>query len=429
MVFTLFLILVVLACALAVGVIALRLFGVERVGPLTLAKPMALSGEAFTRRDGVETLAWALGMIGLTFGVSLLWCGIFGGGVTLPGFYDAWDQYDAYHYLRLAEQGYSAYTEGGKPLFLVFFPLYPWLVRAVHVLIPDWQLCGHLVSALSYAGACLVFAKLVTEEFGRKTARLALLFLTAYPFAFFFCSCHTESLFLLLSVACFYCIRRHRWLGAGVLGALAALTRMQGVFLAVVAFGEYWVTDRPVDKARRRDWKGLGRDFCGKILPMVLMAVGTLVYLGLNRQVAGDPFAFTAFQRERWNQGFAPMTYTLTALKNALFGEQGAGYEFVPYTTWGPQLALFVVCMVVLLYGLRRLPPTYMLYYAICLFLNYSLRNPLSCCRYMACAFPMPILLAVGSCRRPMLGKFAAVVCGVLYGVFLLAYCAGKHVC
>ena len=75
------------------------------------------------------------------------------------------------------------------------------------------------------------------------------------------------------------------------------------------------------------------------------------------------------------------------------------------------------------------MPPVWMLYYAVCVFLNFSLSNPLSCCRYIACAFPLPVMLAVGSKRHPSGGTFLLVVYGALQGIFLMAYFAGRHVC
>ena len=45
-----------------------------------------------------------------------------------PGWLEIWNRWDATHYLRLAEHGYTA--AGDSRLSLVFFPLYPWLVRA-----------------------------------------------------------------------------------------------------------------------------------------------------------------------------------------------------------------------------------------------------------------------------------------------------------
>ena len=432
MLFQLLLFCAAAASAAALAVLVLRLLGLQAVSlsgrRLSLCKPMVLAGDTFTPRDGLWAVLWGLGALVIFHGATLLYCGIFGDGVSWEHFWTAWRQYVGYHYLGLTEHGYAGYTEGGRPLFLVFFPLYPWLMRLLHLFIPSYPLCGLLLSGACFVGSCVVMQALVIREVGRKTARGSLVFLTAYPFAFFFASFHTESLFLLLSLGCFYCIRTHRWAPAGVLGALAALTRMQGVFLAVVAFAEYWMTERPLDKLRGRDWRGLWQDLWGKLFWMAFMGLGTLVYLGLNFAVTGDPFSFMDFQKERWYQGFALFTTSLTKLWNG-FLHPSEGYEFAAYTTWGPQLVLFVFCLIFLLYGVRRMPPVWMLYYAVCVFLNFSLSNPLSCCRYIACAFPLPVMLAVGSKRHPSGGTFLLVVYGALQGIFLMAYFAGRHVC
>ena len=52
------------------------------------------------------------------------------------------------------------HTEDGKHLFLVFFPLYPWLMRLLHLVIPSWAVCGHLLSGGCYVGACCLFFRL-----------------------------------------------------------------------------------------------------------------------------------------------------------------------------------------------------------------------------------------------------------------------------
>lgn len=317
--------------------------------------------------------------------------------------------------------------ENGKPLFVVFFPLYPWLMRLFHLVIPNWAVCGHLVSSLCYVGSCVMLARLATEEFGRRIGMLSVAFLSAYPFSFFFASLHTESLFLRSPCPASTASESTAGRRAGVLGALAALTRMQGVFLAVVAFAEYCMSEHPLQKLKTRQWTALWRDLWGKLFWMAFMGLGTLVYLGLNWAVTGSPFQFMVYQKERWYQGFALFTNSLAKLWHGfLFPSEG--YEFAAWTTWGPQLVLFVFCLIFLLYSVRRLPPVWTLYYVICIYLNYSLNNPLSCCRYIACAFPLPVLLAMASQRRPAAGRFLLVVYGVLQGVYMLRF-AGKHVC
>lgn len=432
MLLKLFLIFSGLSSLAALIILAARLLGKDTVGAgrfrIALQKPLALSGEKFTTRDGLAAVAWAAGALCLAYGVSLLYCGVLGNGVSWAEFTWVWQKYDAFHYLGLARQGYQGYLEGGRPLFLVFFPLYPWLVRLLHLVIPDYALCGHILSALCYLGSSYLLARLATEEFGRKAGVLSVAFLTAYPFSFFFAAVYTESLFLLLSLGCFYAIRKHKYPLAGLLGALAALSRMQGLLLAAVAFAEYCITEHPIRKLLNRNWRGLWRDACGKLLWMAFMGLGTLAYLGLNYTVTGDPFRFLVYQRERWFQGSEFFLISLTKLWNG-FISPAPGYEFISYTTWGPQLVLFVFCMISLLYGVRRLPPTWTLYYAICVFLNYSLSNPLSCGRYIACAFPLPVILAAASIGKPRPGRFLLLTFGVLQGTFLLFYLAGKHVC
>lgn len=430
----LFLALCGVGSALALLLLAARCLGVESLRAGTrrwpLQKPLSLAGEPFSAGDGAAALLWGAAALALAYLAAMLYCGIFREGVSWDAFWQSWRQYDAFHYLGLAEYGYGGYLEGGRPLFLVFFPLYPWLVRLLHLAVPSFPLCGLLVSGLSFLGGCVMFARLVTEELGRRTARLGLAFLCAYPFAFFFASMYTESLFLFLSVTAFYCIRRHKYPLAGLFGALAAMTRMQGVCLAAVAFVEYWLTDRPVEKLRRRAWGELWRDVWGKLVWMAAMGLGTAVYLALNYAVTGDPFRFLAYQSERWYQGSAFFLDSLAKLWRG-FSAPSADYAFTAYTTWGPQLALFVVSLVVLLYSVRRLPPTWTAYFAVCIFLNYSLNNPLSCCRYMACAFPMPAALAVagqGERRRP-LALFLLAACALLQGIYLIAYFETKHVC
>lgn len=418
--------------ALVLVLLAARLFGTEELSTggrtLRLRKPLGLRGEPFSRRDGAAAAAWGLAALVLAYAACVLYCGIFKDGVSWDTFCRAWTQYDAWHYLGLAEQGYSGYLEDGKPLFVVFFPLYPWLIRLLHLAILDWALCGFLISGTSFVAACVVLSRLVTEEFGHRTARLSLAFLSAYPFAFFFASLHTEGLFLLLSLSCFYYIRKHKYPLAGLFGALAALTRMQGVLLAAVAFAEYCTTGHPIQKLKGRQWRALWQDLWGKLFWMAVMGLGTLTYLGLNYTVTGNPFQFTIYQQERWRQGSDFFLSSLSKLWHGML-HTPAGYEFVPWTTWGPQLVLFVFCLIVLLYAVRRMPAVWTLYFVICVYLNYSLSNPLSCGRYIACAFPLPVALAIAGQRRPQAARLLLIAYGVMQGVFLLAYFSSKHVC
>ncbi|MCD7845190.1 MAG: hypothetical protein LUG57_04940 [Oscillospiraceae bacterium] len=384
----------------------------------------SLQGELFTAVMGLKAAAWGAGFLCAVYGVSFLYCAAARGSVSWETFYSVWAKADSVHYRNLAELGYFDYAEDGQHLFLVFFPLYPWLVRLLYFVMPNYDLCGHLLSAAAYIGGCYVLARLVTEDFGWRTAKNSLLLFSAYPFAFFFAGVFTESLFFLLSVSTFYCIRKHRYLAAGLLGAFSALTRMQGVLLILAGVAEYVVSENAVEKCKARAWKQLWRGFRQRLLPLSIMLVGVGVYLWLNYAVEGNPFQFTVYQREHWYQHLVPVTKCLSVILGQ-FSTSSIGLLF---TIWLPEFMIFLLCLGALLYGARRLPVTYGVYFLGCVLLNYSLSWPLSCGRYMACAFPLPVTMAAASERRQLLGQGMACLFALLQGAYLYAFLSGASI-
>jgi len=164
---------------------------------------------------------------------------------SFADFLSSWNRWDAPNYIDIADKGYAGCTEDGEHLFLVFFPLYPWLVRLLHIVIADWELVCLIISTLAYtAGACFFYA-LLSEEYGRRIAGKSLVLLSVYPFAFFFGGMMTESLFFCTMMAGFYCVKKHYWLAAGIVGILCSLCRVQGVLLFGVAGIEFFVWYKP----------------------------------------------------------------------------------------------------------------------------------------------------------------------------------------
>ena len=382
-------------------------------------------GEPFTRAMALKAALFALGYLAAVYAAAALYCAVTGGRVTWQGVFDAFRKADAAHYRNLAELGYRGYIENGQHLFLVFFPLYPWAVRALHVVIGNWDACAHLLSAGCFVGGCVVFARLMTEDIGWPAAMRGLGLLAAWPFSFFFAGVFTESLFFLLSVSAFYLIRRRRWWSAGLLGALAVLTRMQGMLLVLPWLAQYWLDERPIRKLRRRDWRGLGTDLIRRLLPLGLPALGAGLYLALNWAVEGDPFRFTFYQRDHWAQYPVMLTRCLSVILNELIGHGTDGFAAA---TLGPELAVYVLAAGALIYAARALPLPWTAYFLGHLVIDYSLSWPLSCGRYMACAFPLFAALAVAGEKRPALGQFTVTAFALLEGAYLYAFLAGAPI-
>ena len=91
------------------------------------------------------------------------------------------------------------------------------------------------------------------RRLGAKSALWTVVFLSVFPTAFFFQAIYSESLFLLLSVACFLAARRGRWALAGAAGFLASLTRNTGLLLARAPRLDV------VGAAARRPWAAAGQ--------------------------------------------------------------------------------------------------------------------------------------------------------------------------
>ena len=325
-----------------------------------------------------------------------------------------WKRWDALHYVNLAELGYSGYIEDGKHLFLVFFPLYPWLMRLVSALTGNTMAAGLLISFLSYAGGCVYLYKLAAWELGVGAARRAVLFLSIFPYAFFFGGIMTESLFFLTTAAGLWYIRRHRWWLAGIWGVLAAMTRMHGILLLGAAAAEL------VESRGRFDWREIFRRLPALLLP----AAGTLVYLLLNWRVGGDPFTFTVMQ-EHWSQGFCWISNTLWyVLQNALSYPTQA----VRYQLWIPTLILFPPFFALAVYGRKRLRSMYALYGFVYLVLNYSLSWLLSAGRYLSCALPFFLFAAALTEKRRWLTLLIAVGMSVGFAVTLYGYLTGGQI-
>jgi hypothetical protein len=146
-------------------------------------------------------------------------------------------RWDSLWYSRVAELGYGYQVRlpnGDVHSNLAFFPLLPWLERLLHAVTPlSYADAGFVVSLLaSLAAACGIYA--VAEwVYGRRVGVCAVLLWAVLPVGIVQSMAYSESLFTALAAWSLYAVLTGRWVSAGVLAALAGLTRPVG--LAVVA--------------------------------------------------------------------------------------------------------------------------------------------------------------------------------------------------
>jgi hypothetical protein len=137
--------------------------------------------------------------------------------------------WDGLWYALVADTGYKDWTPKAA-----FWPLFPWtmdLVSDLTGIVPD--VAGYLIANICFVIALILLYRLVAIDFDERIARGTLWAIALFPTALFFSAVYTESPFLMLSVGALLSARLRQWWLAGVLGALAALTRSYGVFLGL----------------------------------------------------------------------------------------------------------------------------------------------------------------------------------------------------
>jgi predicted nucleic acid-binding Zn ribbon protein len=243
-----------------------------------------------SRRTRAATVAWilAIKLIVLAFGVIAYTVFANKPPVGLYGRLAIWNQWDAPHYLDIARDGYV--TEGDQRNWIVFYPLFPWTVRLLAIVFRDYLISAFVVSSVASIGAGILLRRLTELDFGSATAQIAVWFMFIFPTSYFFHIGYTESLFLMLALGSFLAARRRRWWLAGVIGALASLTRVNGMILIPALACEAFMEYRATEKRRfRLAW-----------LWIAFVGIGFAIYLLVNYKVYGHPFDFLTVLPDRF---------------------------------------------------------------------------------------------------------------------------------
>jgi hypothetical protein len=139
--------------------------------------------------------------------------------------FGVWERFDTLWYMHIAAHGYD------RPEAVVFFPLYPSLVRIVSLLIPPIA-ATLLISTIAAFFLFWGLQELLAD--GPPNLVTQSVFLCAvWPASFIFLAGYPESLLLALIVWSLCLARRDYWLAAAALGLAAALTKAVGVVVVV----------------------------------------------------------------------------------------------------------------------------------------------------------------------------------------------------
>ena len=235
--------------------------------------------------------------------------------------------WDGIWYQRVAVNGYL-YVPGHQS-DTAFFPLYPILLRAVHVTGLPLDVAGLLLSNLFLLVALLVVYELGLSLVPGADARRAAIFVAVFPTGYVFSMIYPESLVIGCMALAILLAVRGRWLACSFVAAAAALAHPEGAMLVL-----------PLAAIAVDRWHTLTPDKRGKALAAVLAPpaalLSFLLYLGW---AVHDPFAWNETQ-QAWGRSFSA-TGLLLSLRRLVM-DLGNNY-------WGLRDALFCVAFLVFL--------------------------------------------------------------------------------
>lgn len=326
---------------------------------------------------------------------------------SLAQLLEIWNRWDGPHYLDIARHGYGA--AGEARLRLVFYPLYPLLIRLVAAGLQSALVSAFVVSGAASLGLAVALRRLVAIDYSGRTAFAAVWFLFIFPTAYFFHTDYTESLFLALVTASFLAARRDRWLAAGALGALASLAHDTGLLLlpalAAEAAHRLWLTRR-----WRNCWLWIG-----------LAPAGFALYAFVNYRATGDPFVFLKVASEHWSDRLTTPWAGIRATIGVLSWMEPHNAGMI-----GLQVLVFLLIgLAATLASIAWLRPSYAVWMGGNWLVFASQSWDLSAPRLMLAMFPMFIFAALLA-RSRLWNAALTAWCLLFMGLFISEFVQGR---
>lgn len=238
----------------------------------------------------------------------------FGGVDAAPypgsGLFGGWFRFDGNWYNLIATRGYS-FNGPDVQSSVAYFPAYPGVLWALHsVTGMSVKLLGSLVTIACGAAVSVGLLRWFRDRVTDRVARIALITLLVYPYAFYLMGAvYGDALFLLATIVAFLLLERDHPVLAGLIGALATATRPVGIAviigLVAVTLWRRHVIARDEGRVRVH-WRRLRPADSGVLLSLGGL-VGYMTWLGIR---FGHPLAFDEVQRAQgWDQGSSPRTW------------------------------------------------------------------------------------------------------------------------
>lgn len=137
-----------------------------------------------------------------------------------------WERFDTLWYLHIAGYGYD------RPDAVVFYPLYPSLIRALYGLVQPIA-ASLLIATVTAFFLFWGFQNLLSLDLGEEEVQRTLIVYTVWPSSFIFFAGYPESLLLAFMLWALYFARKGNWALSVVLAIGAEMTKAVGMLITV----------------------------------------------------------------------------------------------------------------------------------------------------------------------------------------------------
>lgn len=307
-----------------------------------------------------------------------------------------WSNFDGVAYLSIAGKGYG--LENGR-----FFPFYPLVISMVSLLFGRGDAFGGIQFFTAFFLANIFFLlslfllyRILLLDFSKKVSIQSIIALVVFPVSFFFGSIYSESIFLFLSLLCFYFARKKQWKRAAVFGLLLTATRSVGICMLPVLLCEFFLTENVKKYFIAKDKKNLLKIFI-KSLTLFLIPLGLISFIIFNFFQWHDPFYFLHSQGTLKNgrslNAVILFPQTIYRYLKILITVSHAQFEW-----WIAllELASFIFASILIYIAWRKkIRVSYILFTLFCFLIPASSGTFTGLPRYIAVLFPLFLVLGL----------------------------------
>lgn len=311
---------------------------------------------------------------------------------NLPHFLWSFGNFDGVHYLGIAKDGYAyQFTQA-------FFPFYPLIVRFISSFTLDnYLLSALLVSNVFFLAGLIFFFKLISENYGKKTAYWSIIFLLAFPTSFYFGAIYTEGIFFALLTTSFYFAQKNKIILSSIIGSFASATR----FIGIVLIPSLWQFDKPALKRN---------------LPLLLIPAGLLIYMLYLKLQFDNPFYFltsqSIFGQSRSTTQIILLPQVFYRYINILFTTSG-----LPFFNALLELSATIFAYLILIFNFKSIKPGWLIFSLVSITIPTLTGTLASMPRYVLLAFPIFIVLAQ---IKSLYSKMAILIIFICLSIILV---------